>query len=293
MTTLLVVSDVRGSDSFNETRHDILLSEIEAVEIKNAAIDNIHDAWNTLLSRHVVTVSGGFNTQVDYVGMNKERVKLQGYLKTLTAVKQSEFDSWNNSTQLAFLINAYNAWTIEYILINQPSDELKELESIKDLGRFYSSPWNKSFIPLLGKTRSLDDIEHGLIRSTLNADGKLRYKEPRIHFAVNCASIGCPALREEAYVGNKLDEQLELQTIRFLSDQTRNVASGNTLKLSSIFKWYKEDFGQAHRGANSLQSFLALYSDALKLTPMQLSALRKEEMKIRFLTYNWNLNGQP
>ena len=293
MTTWLVISDVQANVLSLDTSNDILLSEIEAVEIKSAETESIHSTWNTLLSRHVVTVNGGSNTQVNYVGMNAERLRLQGYLKTLTEIKQSEFDSWNNAKQLAFLINAYNAWTIEYILINQPSDELKELESIKDLGRFYSSPWNKSFIPLLGKTRSLDDIEHGLIRSTLNADGKLRYKEPRIHFAVNCASIGCPALREEAYVGDKLEEQLEQQTIRFLSDKTRNVANNNTIELSSIFKWYREDFGQDYKGANSLQTFLALYSEALNLTPTQINSLKNEDMKVKFLKYNWNLNGQP
>ena len=92
------------------------------------------------------------------------------------------------------MINAYNAWTVEFILTKYP-----DLDSIKDLGSFFNSPWDKEFIPLLGKTVSLNDIEHGLIR------GSDRYNDPRIHFAVNCASIGCPALREEAYTGDKLN----------------------------------------------------------------------------------------
>lgn len=105
-------------------------------------------------------------------------------------------------------------------------------------------------MPLLGKTRSLDDIEHGLIR------GNGKYNDPRIHFAVNCASIGCPALREEAYNATDLESQLQEQTVRFLSDMTRNIAQDNTLSVSSIFKWYGDDFEQGFKGANTLQQFL-------------------------------------
>lgn len=293
LTTLVVSGGVRGNTLNSSISNGLLLSEINSIEINNTEVKNIHDSWNDLLSRHVTTVNGGYNTKVDYVGINAQRAKLQAYLKTLTAIKQNEFDDWNYPKQLAFLINAYNAWTVEFILINQPSDELQELKSIKDLGSMFSSPWSKSFIPLLGETRSLDGIEHGLIRSGLDENGKLRYQEPRIHFAVNCASIGCPALREEAYTGDKLESQLEQQAVRFLSDKTRNIAKNNTLELSSIFKWYREDFEQGYREADSLEAFLALYSDSLKLTPTQLNSLKKEDMKVKFLKYDWNLNGQP
>ena len=132
-----------------------------------------------------------------------------------------------------------------------------DLESIKDLGSFFQSPWGKSFIPLLGGTRSLDDIEHGLIR------GSGRYKDPRVHFAANCASIGCPSLRAEAYVGDRLDEQLEDAARSFLRDRSRNRLDEGELKVSSIFKWYRNDFEKGWRGKHSLAQFLAGYADSL------------------------------
>ena len=159
---------------------------------------NMHEGWNTLLNNHVVAINHGHSTEVDYAAIKAKHSELKTYLDSLSAVTQNEFDTWEKPKQLAFLINAYNAFTVELILTKYPN-----LKSIKDLGSFFSSPWSKEFVPLLGKTRSLDDIEHGLIR------GSGKYNDPRIHFAVNCASIGCPALREEAYTADTLDAQLK------------------------------------------------------------------------------------
>ncbi|ALQ10022.1 hypothetical protein D172_018210 (plasmid) [Pseudoalteromonas sp. Bsw20308] len=245
----------------------------------SAQAQNMHDSWNTLLNKHVVAINHNHSTEVDYAAIKREHAQLKMYLDSLTAVTQSEFDAWEKPKQLAFLINAYNAWTVELILTKYP-----DLKSIKELGSFFSSPWSKEFIPLLGKTRSLDDIEHGLIR------GSGKYNDPRIHFAVNCASIGCPALREEAYTATDLESQLQEQTVRFLSDMTRNMAQENTLSLSSIFKWYGDDFEKGFRGANTLQQFFLQYSDALKLIPAQQKALKNDDMEVKFLDYNWDLN---
>ncbi|WP_165728974.1 DUF547 domain-containing protein [Pseudoalteromonas sp. 31A1] len=244
-----------------------------------AQAQSMHDSWNTLLNKHVIEINQGHSTEVDYTAIKREHAQLKAYLDSLTAVTQSEFDAWEKPKQLAFLINAYNAWTVELILTKYPS-----IESIKDLGSFFSSPWSKEFVPLLGKTRSLDDIEHGLIR------GSGKYNDPRIHFAVNCASIGCPALREEAYTATDLESQLQEQTVRFLSDMTRNMAQENTLSVSSIFKWYGDDFEKGFRGANTLQQFFLQYPDALKLIPAQQKALKNDDMKVKFLDYNWDLN---
>ena len=112
------------------------------------------------------------------------------YLAATSAVSRAEFDRWVPADQLAFLVNAYNAWTVQLVLQGYP-----KIASIRDLGSLLQSPWKKRFVPLLGETRSLDEIEHSLIR------GSGRYREPRAHFALNCASVGCPALRPEAYVG--------------------------------------------------------------------------------------------
>ena len=245
-----------------------------------AAPSDLHASWESLLGQNISSINNGGSTAVNYAAFKDERAKLQGYLELLGKVSQSEFDAWSKSKQLAFLINAYNAWTVEFILTKYPA-----IDSIKDLGSFFNSPWDKEFIPLLGKTVSLNDIEHGLIR------GSDRYNDPRIHFAVNCASIGCPALREEAYTGDKLEQQLTEQTERFLTDTSRNYVKGNNFYMSSIFKWYGEDFEKGFRGTKSIQSFVSLYADALTLTDVQKTALNKASLNIKFLDYDWNLNA--
>ncbi len=238
-----------------------------------------HSSWDRLLSAHVEVSQGGQSTVVDYDGMMKDRSVLKKYLHQLMAVSKYQFDRWPSNEQLAFLINAYNAWTVELILTQWPN-----LSSIKDLGGFFRSPWDKEFLILLGATRSLDDIEHGLIRES----GK--YKDPRIHFAVNCASIGCPALRVEAYSGSVLDQQLDAQTTLFLSDQTRNRVDGETIRLSSIFKWYRGDFEKGWHGFNRLEDFLLVYVEALNLSNAQIEQLKNGETNIEFLDYDWRLN---
>lgn len=237
-------------------------------------------AWDALLKKHVQLLRGGQATEVDYDGFKVERVSLQTVLDNTAKVTRPEFDRWSNPAQLAFLINAYNAWTVEAVLTGYPG-----IKSIKDVGSFIQSPWKKRFIPLLGETRSLDDIEHGLI------SGSGRYNDPRIHFAVNCASIGCPALRKEAYVADRLNAQLEESTQMFLSDRTRNRLASEVLKVSSIFKWYRSDFEKGWRGANTLAQFLALYREALALNADVASGLAAGQLDIEFLDYDWRLNG--
>ena len=251
---------------------------------------NIHDPWNRLVSQNVVTINEGKSTQVNYKAMKAQESELTRYLNTLSAIKKSNFNDWNNAKQLAFLINAYNAFTVALIVKNLDNDD-SSLNSIKDLGGFFSSPWRKEFIPLLGKTLSLDNIEHDLIRGAVNNIGKAKYNDPRIHFALNCASIGCPALREEAYTAGKFSKQLEQQTLRFLSDPTRHYALDNTLNISSIFKWYKDDFEKGYNNAYSLNAFLLQYAQALKLSTSQKNALEQGEMEIEFLKYDWGLNA--
>ncbi|WP_445777916.1 DUF547 domain-containing protein [Shewanella sp.] len=240
----------------------------------------LHLQWQALVSQHVKPINHGSSSAVDYAAMQQQRTQLQSYLKQLSNISQSQFDAWDKASQLAFLINAYNAWTVEIILTKYP-----DIESIKDLGGLFSSPWDKSVIPLLGKNRSLNDIEHKLIR------GSDRYNDPRIHFAVNCASIGCPALLEEAYTGTKLEQQLDAQTKRFLADTSRNYAKGDTVYLSAIFKWYGDDFTQGFAGADSVEAFLLLYPNALQLNAEQQAAAKKQQLDIDFLDYNWSLNA--
>lgn len=253
--------------------------DIKTVDNKAMAKKSVfdHANWNQLLAHNIVTA--GASTQVDYAGMDKQSGLLQQYLDSLSSVKKVDFDRWAKPDQLAFLLNAYNAWTVKLVL-----SDYKNIESIKDLGSIFQSPWKKSFIPLFGDEVSLDHIEHTLIR------GSERYNDPRIHFAANCASIGCPALRNEAYSGEQLDKQLEEQAQHFLSDSTRNFAKDDRVNLSSIFKWYRGDFEAGWRDTYELSEFLLLYANELSLTATQIEALEIDDLDIKFLDYDWNLN---
>ena len=245
------------------------------------AADFDHAIWDTLLKKHVTPLRGGQASQLDYAGMQRDEATLKRYLDSTSAISRTTFDAWAKPEQLAFLLNAYNAWTVALILTRYP-----DLKSIKDLGSVFSSPWKKAFVPLLGETRSLDDLEHKLIR------GSGRYNDPRIHFAANCASVGCPALRAEAFVASQLDRQLDEATRLFLSDTTRNRVSGKGMEVSSIFKWYTSDFEQGWRGATSLGQFLALYREPLGLTSDQAARLSAGDMAVSFLDYDWRLNAK-
>jgi len=198
-------------------------------------------------------------------------------------VSVEQYRGWSDGQRLAFLINAYNAFTVELILTAYP-----DIQSIKDLGGFFQSPWKQRFFTLLGKERHLDDLEHGLIR----APGV--FDEPRIHFAVNCASIGCPMLRNEAYTAGQLEGQLADAIARFLADGSRNRfdAATGTLWLSKIFDWYGDDFEQGHRGFDSLQSSLAVYADRLgQESEQDRRRIRDGDYRVRFLDYDWRLNS--
>lgn len=259
----------------------LLICTLSLVQSVQAA-DFDHSGWGDLLKEHVRVLADGKASQVDYAGLSAKRDILGGYLNKLSAVKREEFDSWSTEEQLAFLLNVYNSWTVELILTKYPG-----LDSIKDLGSLFQSPWKKRFIPLLGERWSLDDIEHGLIR------GSGRYNDPRIHFAANCASIGCPALRAEAYSGAELQRQLDEATKLFLSDRSRNRLEGQVLKVSSIFKWYREDFEKGWRSTESLEQFLADHAEDLGLTEEETRQVLTGKIKIEFLDYDWKLNSIP
>ena len=244
--------------------------------------DHEHATWNLLVKNNVHWNLNRTASQVNYAGFQKTHDFLKRYLFSLSAVTRTEFDTFSREQQLAFLINAYNAFTVELILTEYP-----EVTSIKELGSLFSSPWKKKFFLLLGESQNLDGIEHDLIR------GSGRYNEPLIHFAVNCASIGCPALLDEAFVAEKLDQQLLESTERFLNDRSRNrfEASTGTLEISSIFDWYAEDFNKGWRGYDSLHDFFRTHADWIADDADNVESLRGEELRIEFLDYDWHLNS--
>jgi Protein of unknown function, DUF547 len=244
-------------------------------------MDHSHAAWTTLLKKHVVLLGGGKASQLRYAGMARDREALKAYLDSLSAVSRAAFDGFSKAQQQAFLMNAYNAFTVELILSKYPN-----LQSIRDLGSLLKKPWSIKNVPLLGDTVTLDNIEHDMLRK------RGSYDDPRVHFAVNCASIGCPMLREEAFVAERLEAQLEEQTRRFMSDRSRNrydSASGK-LELSKIFDWYGDDFKQGHKGISSLAAFAARYAELLADAPADRDKLRGQQVAVAFLDYDWKLN---
>ncbi|HJS36977.1 MAG TPA: DUF547 domain-containing protein [Burkholderiales bacterium] len=224
-----------------------------------------HAAWDALLKKHVVLLPGEHASQLRYDGFATDRQVLKGYLDSLSAVGRVEFDGWTKNERKAFLINAYNAFTVEKILTRWP-----DIRSIWDFGKIFGNPFKDDFFKLLGRPMSLDGIEHGMLRKPG------AYDDPRVHYAVNCASIGCPMLREEAYAAPRLDAQLEEQAVRFLSDRSRNRFREGRLEVSKIFDWYQEDFEP--RG-----KYFARYARAL--------GYPGGDVPVDFLDYDWTLNA--
>lgn len=222
-----------------------------------------HSAWTSLLGKYVDT-----NGNVDYLGFKKDVKKLDAYLKVLESNAPNP-KKWSKNEQLAYWINAYNAFTIKLIVDNYP------VKSIKDIGGsipFVNSPWDIKFIEIGGDKLDLNNIEHGIIRK--------HFEEPRIHFAVNCASYSCPKLRREAYTAEKLDAQLSEQAKDFLSDTTKNkIGDGKSVQLSKLFTWFSGDFKQ---DGKSVIEFINEYSKT-KIS---------NDAKIDYLDYKWNLNGK-
>jgi len=234
------------------------------------AFDHSHAVWNGLLKKHVVVVEGGKASRVGYAGMAQDRAALKGYLATLSAVPETEFRAWTRAQQMALLVNAYNAFAVEKVLTRYP-----EIRSIWDFGKLFGNPFKDRFFTLLGRQASLDVIEHELLRPV--------YRDARVHYAVNCASLGCPMLREESYVAARLDQQLDEQTARFLSDRSRNRYRNGRLEVSKIFDWFKEDFEPRER-------YFARHAALLTDDPEQRQLITQGKAPLVFLDYDWSLN---
>ena len=204
---------------------------------------------------------------VNYQGFENEESVFDKYLKVLEEVDSKML---SREEQFAFYINAYNAWTIKLILTGYPG-----VKSIKDLGSFFSSPWKKKICLIDGKIITLDDIEHNILRP--------RFKDPRVHFAINCAAKSCPPLRSEPYRGGKLDQQLNEMASAFINDPSRNRLEENKLYVSKIFDWFEEDFNRDIPGF-----FLKYAKGDLK---EQLEAGRGK-IRVKYLDYDWSLNGK-
>ncbi|SDE36437.1 DUF547 domain-containing protein [Ulvibacter litoralis] len=221
------------------------------LEISDNVATISHQKWDDLLQKHVSS-SG----KVDYLGFKNDTAALQSYLDVLAENLPKK--SWSKNATLAYWINAYNAFTVKLILDNYP------VESIKDIKK----PWDQDFIMLENSAYSLGEIEHKILR---------KMNEPRIHFAINCASYSCPNLLNEAYTEAKIEKQLESSTISFINDTTKNSITADKIEISKIFDWFSGDF----KNEGSLIDFLNKYST------VKINA----NTKINYKDYKWNLNN--
>lgn len=209
-----------------------------------------HNEWDKLLKEYV-SESG----KVNYESFKRDKSKLREYINYLKDHQPTK--AWMKNQKLAYWINAYNALTIDLILRNYPTKSIKD---IKD-------PWDQRLWQFGDKWLNLNDIEHQILR---------KMNEPRIHFAIVCASVSCPKLQNEAFTASNLEEQLTNATKEFLADKSKNDISQNNLKLSKIFKWFKKDFEQE----GSLIDFLNQYS----------TVIISDSAKKSYKDYNWDLN---
>jgi uncharacterized protein DUF547 len=262
-------------------RRFLALLMLAALPFGAFAFDHGYAAWEDLLRKHVRYIENGNASRVSYAGFLRDRGALHGFLREVQDVKRAEFDAWTKPEQEAFLINAYNAFTVEKILTRYP-----DLKSIRDFGTLFGNPWKDKFFTLFGRPAYLDMIEHEMLRK----EGV--YDEPRVHVAVVCASIGCPMLRNEAFRADTLDEQLEDAMRRFLSDRTRNrySSSRHRLEVSRIFEWYGSDFEKGYHGFATLKGTFARYADLLAYGPEFRQAVRQQKADVVFLEYDWGLN---
>ena len=230
----------------------LILALLPSIAWARPAVD--HGIYGRLLKSHV------HNGWVDYRGFKKDERQLDAYLDQMAKIDPQTL---GRNEQMAFYINAYNAWTIKLILENYPG-----VTSIKDLGSFFRSPWKIKFVKINGETVTLDHLEHDILRPV--------FKDPRVHFALNCASFSCPKLPRVAFEAHQLEAQLEAATRAFINDPLRNRLGEDTPKLSRIFKWYQADFTKEA----SLESFLNRYLEA----PISTGA------RMDYLSYDWSLN---
>ncbi|WP_405227022.1 DUF547 domain-containing protein [Dokdonia sp. Asnod1-B02] len=219
----------------------------------NSTVNVDHSAWDELLKKHVDSKG-----MVDYKGFAKDQEALNAYLDKLASLDPN--NDWSVQELLAYYINIYNAYTVDQILKNPNVTSIKEIDGV----------WTKGIVTVQNRKLSLGGIENGVLR---------KMNEPRIHFAINCASISCPPLLREAYTAGKINEQLERATKEFINSD-KNTVAANKAELSSIFKFYTKDF---YRGSSeSLIPYINKYST------VEVAG----DATVTFKEYNWELNKQ-
>ena len=252
--------------------------------LQNSTFDHTYATYGRLLREHVV------DTRVDYTTLKQNRSTLDEVVQAFSQITESDFTNWSTPRQLAFLINAYNIFTLQVIIDHYPIerrwfDFWNPANSIKQIPGVWSTlRWQMS-----GTQLTLDDIEHNMLRRN--------YAEPRIHFAVNCAAISCPPLKSEPYVDMRLERQLALATRDFLASDNGIRVEDDYLHVSRLFDWYGNDFVADYANLVEVPGTVrdrAIAGIIAKYGPSAASQVAQSgRAQIRFLPYDWSLNDLP
>lgn len=246
-----------------------------AQEPEPVAFDHSHAAFTAVLSEHVK------GDLVDYLQLKQDRAGLDTYRASLVAVEREDFEDWSRAQRFAFWIDAYNAYTLALIIDNYP------VTSIRKIGKPKQSVWDLRFVPLQALhpdperaesgPLSLNEIEHEILREV--------FEDARVHAAINCASRGCPPIFFEAFVAERLDDQLDTVVRTWLADPTRNRfdEKQRILHLSKIFDWFKADF---ERDNESVAGWVGHYAPEKARAWIRAGG----KLKLRYLDYSWDLN---
>jgi len=258
LTTMVLTLSIPFNTAYAAASNDN-----SSASINTKQFDHSHQTLTAVLKANLKTQ--GSASRVNYAQLQKNATLLRTYIGDIEALTEKQFKQFSRSQQLAFLLNYYNAHQLQQVIDNYP------IKSVKDLGFLLYTPWKIKFFTIFGEPAHLDYIGHDLLKP---------YQEPRIHFALNCASIGCPALHKEAYQADKLEQQLDGAARAFLSDKNMNHydAKKHQLRLSPIFKWYEKDFG----GKDKLYQFLAKHMPGYPSN--------SQPADIKYGDYDWNLN---
>lgn len=247
-----------------------------------------HDSYARLLAARV-----DGRGQVDYAGLRQNPKDLDEYLETLARLEAASYETWPSGHKIAFWINAYNALTLKAVIDHLPirASGSKAAESSKSSIRQIPGVWNRLEFRVLGQAMTLDRIEHKILRK--------EFREPRIHLALVCASMSCPPLRREPYLGETLETQLEDQVRRFLA-KPENFAFDRARRevlISSIFKWYGGDFVEAYEPSSGFQGLgrterAVLLFCALHVPEAERRWLETTSYRVLYQKYDWSLNEQ-
>ena len=288
LVILMIVAFAVTLVSMQSRQSSLVIVSYALAEKEAGKFDHTHSVFDSLLKKYV------HNAKVDYKGFISSREEFNAYLKGLGSVTEDEYESWSQEEKLAFWINAYNAFTIKAIMDNYPIHRGFSLVSLFYPGnsiRQIDGVWDRLEFRAVGRMVTLNEIEHEILRK--------QFKEPRIHAAINCASIGCPDLRNEAYRSDIIEGQLDSASADFVNNSDKGVRinpAERTVKLSKIFKWFGDDFIEQYGNTSLFSDRSPKERAVLNFVMKYLKSeeekqfLKRDDFKVGYLDYDWSLN---